>query len=841
LTKRRSQNYFIDGDKFNMTEQKVKIDADELSAYLKSSGKTFSLCKERYGLVEGNGKDHSQACPICGGNNRFWFSEEYDCFFCRKCPPMAGQKQRRYSIYDLESHCNHVTSFPDVLVNIAGACGHVSTVGGSVAGSPRRESEPPKAKTNGKPKQFQDGTIKKTEYIYTDESGNHWHKVTRLDGIDSSTGEPAKTFSQSKIVNGLWATGAPGVIYPYRLPDTLKAKTLFIGEGEKVCDCANEVLRTAGNKIAIATTSPMGAQNGHHWKDFMRLFPILTEKKIRILPDNDTAGWKYAKTVAAAILESNPSADVKIVPLPGLPDGGDFCEWYADWYAGAGHVLEGSDREIAQAAITELSNVCQRYGESVTAESLSESEPPQADSGRSNIDPSEKIGIDVLDSFLQQIEKISFSQSEDEKVGHNGYYIGSIDHLLKTAKLHQWDIGMKNEAPHFFTGEFWQRIEMSSFRRFLQAVGIRQGVPYKIIKDHMFADKLVRQFASEARFPILTANDTQKINLRNGTLHFTPGGIEMKSFDKQDGLTYQLHYDYNPSATAPLFRKFIDRVLPDNAVQKLIFQYIGYVFLRNMNLEKILFLYGGGANGKSVFLNVIRGLIGHEQCCEYSLEGITKSEYQRAELGNYLFNVSTEISTRMELDIFKKVASREALQGRYPYGRSFNIHDYATSVFATNELPKDVEQTVAFFRRFIIIPFDVRIPDNEQDPDLTRKIIKNEMSGVLNFVIDGMKSLLERGKFDIPENVRLAVEKFQQDSDSVLSFLDENRYRPSVANSIPLRELYDSYKAQCIDDGRHPLSKPNFVKRLCALGYTKGKVGHDKQVVIFADCADYAD
>jgi putative DNA primase/helicase len=476
----------------------------------------------------------------------------------------------------------------------------------------------------------------------------------------------------------------------------------------------------------------------------------------------------------------------------------------------------------------------------VADESNAKSEPAQTDSGQSNPDPSEKIGIDVLDSFLQQIEKISFSQSEDEKVGHNGYYIGSIDHLLKTAKLHKWDIGMKNEAPHFFTGEFWQRIEMSSFRRFLQAVGIRQGVPYKIIKDHMFADKLVRQFASEARFPVLTANDTQKINLRNGTLHFTSGGIEMKDFDKQDGLTYQLHYDYNPSATAPLFRKFIDRVLPDNAIQKLIFQYIGYVFLRNMNLEKILFLFGGGANGKSVFLNVIRGLIGHEQCCEYSLEGITKSEYQRAELGNYLFNVSTEISTRMELDIFKKVASREALQGRYPYGRSFNIHDYATSVFATNELPKDVEQTVAFFRRFIIIPFDVRIPDNEQDPDLTRKIIKNEMSGVLNFVIDGMKSLLERGKFDIPENVRLAVEKFQEESDSVLTFLKENGYCPCVENCVALKEMYATYREQCIDSGHKPVGKTTFSKRLRSLGYTVDKTGHDNHTVVFANYANFA-
>ena len=94
------------------------INADELSAYLKSTGKTFSLAMERHGVVEGNRPDHSQPCPYCGGNNRFWYSANYDCFFCRKCPAPSGQKQRRISIYDLESHHFSIDNFPEVLVGI---------------------------------------------------------------------------------------------------------------------------------------------------------------------------------------------------------------------------------------------------------------------------------------------------------------------------------------------------------------------------------------------------------------------------------------------------------------------------------------------------------------------------------------------------------------------------------------------------------------------------------------------------------------------------------------------------------------------------------------------------
>ena len=450
-------------------------------------------------------------------------------------------------------------------------------------------------------------------------------------------------------------------------------------------------------------------------------------------------------------------------------------------------------------------------------------------------DVPENIGIDVLDLFLQQIEEISFPESESGKIGHNGYYIGSIDHLLKTAKLNHWDIGIRNEAPHFYIGESWQRVDQQSFRHLLQAVGMKQGIPHRVIKDHLFVEKLVKQFASEARFPVLSVGDLPKINLRNGTLHFTPNGTKLNPFDKHDGLCYQLGYDYDESATAPLFKQFLDRVLPDVAVQKLVFQYIGYVFLRNLNLEKILFLYGSGANGKSVFLNVVRGLFGAEQCCEYSLEGITGAEYQRAELGNYLLNVSTEISTRMGTDTFKKIASREPLQARYPYGKPFIVKDYATSIFAMNELPRDVEQTSAFYRRFLIIPFEVTIPSDEQDPDLAKKIIGSEMSGVLNYVIEGIKSLLAERKFDIPESVQRAIEKFRQESDSVLSFLNGGGWCISTEQWIPLQDLYNFYKQQCKDDGRVAVSKTKFKQRLLNLGYTVAKKGHSKTVVVYAE------
>lgn len=312
-------------------------------------------------------------------------------------------------------------------------------------------------------------------------------------------------------------------------------------------------------------------------------------------------------------------------------------------------------------------------------------------------DVPEKVGIEILDRFLENVTKTEFTNSESEKVKISTYYVKGIDDLLKTVKKYGLDIGMKNEMPHVYNGNYWQRIEMKRFQKFLQTVGKIQGIPYGIIKDHKFVDNLIKQFICEAHFLGVIARDTPKMNLRNGTLHFTTAGAELRPFDKLDGLTYQLCYDYDPSATAPMFQNFLDVVQPDISMQKLFFQYIGYVFLRNMNLEKILFLYGGGANGKSVLLNIIRAFIGNEQCCAYSLEELTKISSTRAELGKHLFNICTEISRHMGVALFKKIASREPISVNPKHRAPYNLDDYATSIFSTNELPRDVEQTGAFF------------------------------------------------------------------------------------------------------------------------------------------------
>jgi hypothetical protein len=88
-----------------------------------------------------------------------------------------------------------------------------------------------------------------------------------------------------------------------------------------------------------------------------------------------------------------------------------------------------------------------------------------------------KTGNAVLDSFLERIEEVSFSNSKSAYLNHTDYYVGCIDHLLKTARDHKWDIAMKNEAPFFSRVSIGYALIRDCFGTFCSWSGCDRGYP----------------------------------------------------------------------------------------------------------------------------------------------------------------------------------------------------------------------------------------------------------------------------------------------------------------------------------------------------------------------------
>lgn len=429
----------------------------------------------------------------------------------------------------------------------------------------------------------------------------------------------------------------------------------------------------------------------------------------------------------------------------------------------------------------------------------------------------------ILDELLKNIQKIDFeylafknNRTENSKLTKNHYLIICIEELLRIANLNNWGLCKKDGFIYIYNGCFWNGIGKESFQFFLGNVALKMGVEKFKGKIHTFKDDLYKQFMSDAYLPTpKSKEDCVLINLQNGTYEITSKIRGLRNFHQSDFITYQLPFEYDPKAKAELFQKYLDEVLPDRDKQKVLAEFCGYIFVKSsvLKLEKVLLLYGTGANGKSVFFEILNAILGKENVSNYSLEKLTHESNYRAKIANKLVNYASEISSKLETDIFKQMASGEPIDGRLLYNDPIELVNYAKLVFNCNTLPKDVEHSNAFFRRFLIINFDVTFAEDKQDKQLPNKIIETELSGVFNWILQGLDRVLEQKKFSSCAAIDDARYNYEKQSDSVKMFIDEFDYKASIGYSL-IKTLYEQYRGFCIDDGFKPVNKMNFSKRL---------------------------
>ena len=445
----------------------------------------------------------------------------------------------------------------------------------------------------------------------------------------------------------------------------------------------------------------------------------------------------------------------------------------------------------------------------------------------------EALAFSVIEPLKKRLNKLNTesesakeikAQLEKIKVNTKHYLVLSIENLLNVAEMNNWGLCKNHDFIYLFNGAFWSEIDKENFQKFLGEAAEKMGVTKFLARFYRFREHLFKQFLATAYLPTPESNkDTVLINLKNGTFEISSQGVKLKPFSRSDFMTYQLPFEYNKQAKAPLFEAYLNRVLPDKECQKVLAEYLGFVFIKHgsnaLKEEKALILYGTGANGKSVFFEVISALLGSENVSSYSLQSLTNENgYFRANIANKLVNYASEINGNLEASTFKQLVSGEPVEARLPYGQPFMLKEYAKLIFNCNELPKDVEHTNAYFRRFLIIPFNVTIPEDEQDKTLHTKIIENESSGVFNWVLDGLNRLLTQKHFSNCEAAKKAVEQYKTESNSVKMFLDENEYIKSSKKHILIKDLYPLYKEYCIEDGMKPFNKKNFIKQLSNIG-----------------------
>lgn len=438
---------------------------------------------------------------------------------------------------------------------------------------------------------------------------------------------------------------------------------------------------------------------------------------------------------------------------------------------------------------------------------------------------------EIVERVCEGLQRLDFEAlanprgADNFKLNKKHYQVGTTEQLLLEVNKAGWGLSSVDDQAMAYNGTHWRPLDKAILANLMRDCALKFGVPYYDAKAAPYQDELVKQFHASARTqrPKSTAGQVL-VNLQNGTFELRNGKYRLREHRKADLLTYMLPFDYDPIATAPQFQSFLDEVLPDTASQMLLAEYLGYIFIPNSasgyKAEKTLILFGSGANGKSVVRDIVEALIGHENVGAYSLENITETKgFYRAQLSKVLLNYCAELGNKLHTTIFKQLASGEPVDVAEKYGTPYRMTDYAKLMFNANELPRDVEHTDAFFRRFLILPFEVTIPKERRDTQLAKRIIEQELSGVFNWVLQGLHRFMSNGFTHCPASDAM-IHRYRLESDSVRSFIEGEQYQSSD-NRIYNKDLFETYRSWCIAEGRNALSNLNVTKRLASLGYVR--------------------
>ena len=406
-------------------------------------------------------------------------------------------------------------------------------------------------------------------------------------------------------------------------------------------------------------------------------------------------------------------------------------------------------------------------------------------------------------------------------------YIILIEELLGNADVFNLGLGIEPDTllPYIYTGCHWKNVSRPLLKEFLAVAANKADFNYYDIRLSRNIEKLYNQFVSLCTLvPNLNEKqDEVKINLQNGTFVISKEKKELRDFDKKDFFKYQLPFKYNPEAKCDEFKVFLNQVLPEKESQMILAEYLGYIFINNLKLEKCLILKGEGSNGKSVIFEIVQALLGEHNTCSYTISNLcNENGYFRAQLGNYLLNYSSELGGKnINPDLFKKLISNEPIDARSPYGHPFILRNYGKFMFNTNKFPNNIEFTHAYLRRFIILNFEVIIPDEKQDKNLAKRIISKELSGIFNWVLEGLDRLLKQQQFTESPKAKELLEEMRFESDTVAQFIEAKQYVPSQSkdNNMLLKKFREEYKSYCKMNELTPVGSKEFSTRIKSLGF----------------------
>jgi len=331
---------------------------------------------------------------------------------------------------------------------------------------------------------------------------------------------------------------------------------------------------------------------------------------------------------------------------------------------------------------------------------------------------------------------------------------------------------------------------------------------YRLCCDKIRADNYIDAdefFKKEQESPELIPVQNGILNLKTRELiDFNPDYI---FFSKINAI-------YDPNATCPNIDKFLKEVLKSPEDRKIFYEMVGSSLYKEYYLQTAFMLLGDGENGKGISLGIIQDFLGSNNYSSLQLNNISGDGFRLYELFGKLANIAGDLSNTdlKETGSFKSVTSgTDFLSADRKFKNSVSFINYATMIFACNELPRVYDNSRGFWRRWKILeypytflkPNEYKLRRNEENvkvaenpSNLKEKLSsQNEMSGLLNLSLDGLQRLFNNKQYSSTESTDQVKDLWVRKSDSFQAFcmdcIEEN-YEEVVEKKV-LRRTFNAY------------------------------------------------
>lgn len=337
--------------------------------------------------------------------------------------------------------------------------------------------------------------------------------------------------------------------------------------------------------------------------------------------------------------------------------------------------------------------------------------------------------------------------------------------------------------------------------------------------------------------PVSTASkaldaDPYLFNTPTGTVHLLTE--EVRECSRDDLITKvagagldEIEDSEEDDGGAAEWEAFLERILPDPDVRSFVQRLFGYAMLGKVTEHVMPIFTGTGANGKGTLRDAVMSAFG-----DYSIEvdpailmeskherhGAFKMRLRGARL---VFCSETEKGKRFAEATMKRLVGGDPIEANLMHKNPITFDPSHLLIMLTNHLPAVSGDDPAVWRRILVVPFDVVIPEEERDGSLPERL-KKSAPAVLGWVYDGWLDYHEQG-LNPPEVVRVRTQEYQASSDVLGRFLEEK----TITNPhgvVRARELFSAWTTWCHENGEQPGaagSEKQFSESMGNRGYLK--------------------